>query len=235
MPRIYVSPSTQESNIGAGAFGSEESQMNKISEFLVAFLYKDGRFTVKYNLPSMGVAQIATDSNNFKSDLHLAIHSNAGGGEGTEVYAYGPGTNSERFAKALYNQVAPLSPGKDRGVKYNKALYEVGDRVNATSVLIELAFHDNAQDAQWIATNTQQIAEALYKGVCDYYSYNYRALAVAPPVVTPVAPAEILTVDPDPDVNLAVWCRVSRVAEAMKGINAMGFYVEQFPLKLRRD
>jgi len=182
MPRVYISPSTQDRNIGTGSFGSEESQMNKIADLLMPLLTKDGRFTTLRNSPSMEVEQIAADSNKFRADIHIPIHSNAGGGEGTEVYAYGPGTNSERLARALYNQIAQLSPGRDRGVKYKKALVEVGDWVSATSALIELDFHDNALGAFWIAQNHKAIAEALYKGICDYYSYDYRALVVAPPV-----------------------------------------------------
>lgn len=188
MPRIYISPSSQERNRGISPYTVEEVEMNKIADILVPLLNKDGRFTVKRNSPSWDVSQMASDSNNFKADIHLAIHSNAGGGVGTEVYAYGPGTNSERFAKALYNQVAPLSPGKDRGVKFNKGLYEVGDNVKATSALIELGFHDNSTDAQWLHGDHQQIAEALYKGVCDFYAYDYRSLVIAPVVVAPVVP-----------------------------------------------
>ena len=182
MPRVYISPSTQERNIGVGSFGSEESQMNKIADLLMSLLAKDGRFVTLRNSPSMEVEQIAADSNKFKADIHIPIHSNAGGGEGTEVYAYAPGTNSERLAKALYNQIAPLSPGKDRGVKFKKSLIEVGDLVSATSALIELDFHDNASGSAWIASNHKAIAEALYKGICDYYGYDYRALVVMPPV-----------------------------------------------------
>lgn len=216
MPRIYISPSTQERNLGVGPFGTEEAEMNKISGFLVALLFKDGRFTVKYNLPSMDVAQIAVDSNNFKADLHLPIHSNAGGGEGTEVFAYGPGTESERFAKALYNQIAPLSPGKDRGIKFNPGLYEVGDRVNATAALIELDFHDSAKGATWIAYNHQSIANALYRGICDYYGYDYRALVVVAPLAPTVAPA-------DYDIYLSVRCYKSKADQAIKDINKLGF------------
>ncbi|MDD3833723.1 MAG: N-acetylmuramoyl-L-alanine amidase [Oscillospiraceae bacterium] len=120
---------------------------------------------------------MAADSNSFKADIHVSIHSNAGGGAGTEVYAYGPGTNSERLARALYRQVAPLSPGADRGVKHNRALVEVGERVSATSALIELGFHDNAADAEWMVRNTAAIAKALYCGICDFYSYEYRTMA----------------------------------------------------------
>ena len=191
MPRIYISPSSQEHNSGVAPFTVEEAEMNKIADVLVPLLNKDGRFVVKRNSPAMEVGQMATDSNNFLADIHVALHSNAGGGVGTEVYAYAPNTNSERLASALYNQVAPLSPGKDRGIKFNKGLYEVGDSVKATSALIELGFHDNAQDAFWLATNSQQIAIALYKGICDFYSYGYIALTVAPPV-TPPTPVTIM-------------------------------------------
>ena len=44
MPRIYISPSAQEQNLGIGAFGSEEGQMNKIADVLMPLLANDGRF-----------------------------------------------------------------------------------------------------------------------------------------------------------------------------------------------
>ena len=190
MPRIYISPSSQEHNAGISPFSVEETEMNKIADILIPLLVKDGRYKVKRNDPNWDVNQMATDSNNFKADIHIPIHSNAGGGkgEGTEVYAYAPGTNSERLAKCLYNQVAPLSPGKDRGVKFNKALYEVGDNVKATSALIELGFHGNTVDSAWLHSNHQQIAEAMYRGICDFYAYDYRSLVIAPVVVAPVVP-----------------------------------------------
>ena len=185
MPRIYISPSSQEHNAGLSPFKVEEIEMNKIADVLVPLLNKDGRFMVKRNSPAMEVGQMATDSNNFLADIHVALHSNAGGGVGTEVYAYAPNTNSEKLAQSLYNQISPLSPGKDRGIKFNKGLWEVGDNVKATSALIELGFHDNAQDAFWLATNSRSIAIALYKGICDFYSYDYKSLVVAPPVTPP--------------------------------------------------
>lgn len=175
MPRIYISPSSQESNVGIGAYGTEEAEMNKIADALMPLLTNDGRFEIKRNAPSMDVYEMAEDSNQFKADIHVAIHSNAGGGEGTEVYAFGPATNSERLAQALYKQVAPLSPGADRGLKFNPELVEVGNSVHATSALIEVGFHDNALDSEWIVQSTSVIGAALYRGICDYYGYEYRA------------------------------------------------------------
>ena len=221
MPRIYISPSSQESNEGIGAFGTEEAEMNKIADALMPLLANDGRFAVKRNTPGMDVYEMAEESNQFKADIHVAIHSNAGGGEGTEVYAFGPLTNSERLAPALYKQVAPLSPGADRGVKYNPALLEVGNSVHATSALIEVGFHDNALDAEWIVQSISVIAAALYRGICDYYGYEYRALAAG---VSTVVPAD------DCDIYLSVRVLQSKSDGLVKQIQAMGYACKVLPL-----
>jgi N-acetylmuramoyl-L-alanine amidase len=186
MKNVYISPSTQEANKGVTPFGTEEAEMNKIVDYLDPLLIKDGRFNTDRNETWMDPYQCAADSNNLKADIHVAIHSNAGGGVGTEVFTFGPNTNSEKLGKALYNQIAPLSPGIDRGVKHNPGLVEVGTTVNATSCLIELDFHDSKAGATWIAYNHEMIANALYKGICDYFGYDYKALVVTPVVSPPV-------------------------------------------------
>jgi len=226
MPRIYLSPSTQQGNVGVSPFTNEKAEMNKIADALIPLLLKDGRFTIKRNTPDMDVYQIAKDSNDFKADIHVPIHSNAGRGEGTEVFAYGPGTNSEKLAKCLYNQIAPLSPGADRGVKYKPGLVEVGDMVGATSALIELDFHDNSAGAAWIASSHQAIANALYKGICDYSGYDYRAWLVAQPVAPPVTPVATS----DPDIYLSVRVRQSKSDALVKQIISMGYATKKLEL-----
>ncbi|GAB6154738.1 hypothetical protein JCM17380_34880 [Desulfosporosinus burensis] len=221
MKRIYISPSSQEHNLGIGHFGTEEAVMNKIADALMPLLVTDGRFEVRRNTPSMDVCEMAEDSNQFKADIHVAIHSNAGGGEGTEVYAFGPATKSEQLAQALYKQVAPLSPGVDRGVKYNPALLEVGNSVHATSALIEVGFHDNALDSEWMIQSPSVIAGALYLGICDYYGYDYRALAGVVPVVVPVD---------DSDIYLSVRVLQSKSEGLVKQIQAMGYACKVLPL-----
>jgi len=221
LKRIYISPSAQKHNLGLGNYGTEEGEMNKVADALIPLLANDGRFEAKRNTPDMDVNQMAKDSNNFKADIHIPIHSNAGGGVGTEVYAYGPKTNSERLAQALYKQVAPLSPGADRGVKYNRSLVEVGDSVSATSALIELGFHDNALDAEWIMWSTGAIAKALYRGICDYYGYDYRALAYLVPSVVP---------EVDSDIYLSVRVLQSKAEGLVNQIQTMGYACKVLPL-----
>jgi len=220
MPRIYISPSTQEANHGVSPFGTEEAEMNKIADVLMSLLIEDSRFAVKRNSPAMDPYQCAYDSNNFKADIHVAIHSNAGGGEGTEVFAYGPGTGSEKLAKALYGRVAPLSPGSDRGVKFKPEFVEVGDLVKATSCLIELGFHDNAKDAAWLVSRQDVIAWALYGGICDYFGYVISGAAEV---------KDSKKIAPD-DIYLSVRVRESLSDQAIKDINKLGFAAKKMEL-----
>jgi N-acetylmuramoyl-L-alanine amidase len=222
MKRIYISPSTQENNAGFSPFTVEEVEMNKIADYLIPLLAKDGRFITKRNFTGMDPYQCAADSNSFLADLHIAIHSNAGGGQGTEVFTFGAGSNSEKLGKALYNQIAPLSPGSDRGVKYNPKLIEVGNSVHATSCLIELDFHDSQAGAEWIARNHDVIATALYKGLCDYLGYKYLALDFAPVIQPPVTS--------DHDIYLSVRCYESKAEQAIKDINKLGFAAKKLEL-----
>lgn len=223
MPRIYISASTQERNVGISPFTTEEAEMNLIADELIPLLAKDGRFTVKRNNPSWDPYQCAADSNKFLANIHIALHSNAGGGVGTEVFTFGPNTDSEKLGKALYNQIAPLSPGADRGVKYNPKLVEVGSTVWATSCLIEIAFHDNKLDAEWMVNNRKVIAQALYRGVLSYYGYD----SVPEPVVVPPSP---IVAPVDYDIYLSVRCYKSKADQAIKDINKLGFACKILPL-----
>lgn len=170
---VYLSPSTQEHNIGSGNYGSEEARMNQIADVTQKVLQSNG-VEVHRNKPEWSLAQVVNDSNQVKPDLHFAIHSNAGGGRGSEVFAYAAGGNGEKAAKAIYSEIEPLTPTSDRGVKFNPSLYELRN-TNAPAALVEIAFHDNAEDAAWIVNNIEAIGIALAKGVLKYFGIPYEA------------------------------------------------------------
>ena len=46
-------------------------------------------------------------------------------------------------------------------------------RTRAPSVLAELGYHDNPEDAQWIEDNLDRIAQALVRGVCEYFGVPF--------------------------------------------------------------
>ncbi len=167
MKSIYLSPSTQEANSGAGNYGSEELVMNKVTDVLQTILRQSGVICYR-NDPGWNLYQVVADSNEKRPNVHFAIHSNAGGGRGCEVFAYAPGGEGEKLARAVYAEIEPLTPTTDRGVKYSQKLYELR-ATDAPAALIEIAFHDNFEDASWILDNIQVIGEALAEGILGYF------------------------------------------------------------------
>ena len=96
-------------------------------------------------------------SNNFKADYHICIHTNAGGGKGTEVYI-APKNINDTIVNKVYKKVSNLTPNPDRGIKNGLNLYEV-KYTNAKCIYIEVEFHDSYGD--WIYDNVDEIAFAI--------------------------------------------------------------------------
>ena len=90
MPKIYLSPSTQEANLYVDG-GTEEEVMNKLADAVEPYLNSNG-IRYRRNTPQMTAASSIKESNEGDYDLHLALHSNAapeqraGQIKGTQVY-----------------------------------------------------------------------------------------------------------------------------------------------------
>lgn len=168
---IYLSPSAQENNVGVGDFGTEEYRMNRITDILEAILINEG-YIVYRNNPEDSLTQIVEESNEIGPDIHVAIHSNAANGlaRGPEIYTNMMGTPGDRLAHYIYNQILEIYPNPElgRGVKYTDSLYEIV-QTNAPAVLLEIAFHDNIEDAEFIMQNETQIAEAIARGINQFF------------------------------------------------------------------
>ena len=156
------------------------------------------------------------DSNLKKPDIHFAVHSNAGGGRGCEVYCHKYGGNGEKLARAIYAELSPLTPTQDRGVLegYNlfgagKPLYELA-KTDAPAVLVEIAFHDNADDAKWIIANIEKIGNALAKGVLKYFEIEFVSETYELEQAVKVLKEKGIISDPDYWVGNAVPGRIVR-------------------------
>jgi N-acetylmuramoyl-L-alanine amidase len=176
--KVYLSPSTQERNIGKGTYGTEENRMNQLCNIVEPWLKELG-FVLKRNKPEMTLNQVIAESNAWKPDIHVALHSNAGGGKGLEIFTYAPGGNGEKLAKALYTELSSLTPWGDRGIKFSgKSLGETS-RTHAPAVIVEIDFHDNKESADWIVRNLDKIAEGYVKGICKYAGVPFKPRATA--------------------------------------------------------
>ncbi|NLN64887.1 MAG: N-acetylmuramoyl-L-alanine amidase, partial [Clostridiaceae bacterium] len=77
---VYLSPSTQENNIGYGDYGTEEERMQQVCDVVQEELLRHG-ITVFRNTPDMTLNQVVADSNQKDPTIHFAIHSNASTGK----------------------------------------------------------------------------------------------------------------------------------------------------------
>lgn len=177
MPKVYLSPSVQQFNIGYGNFGSEEYRMNQIADAVERHLCaKKDQITIYRNSPNMTLAEVVADSNAKRPDIHVAIHSNASDkhdARGAMGFAYKKGTKGDALAQDVYNEVNKISPAKGHGVIYSTQLYELR-RTVAPATLIEVAFHDNPEDAEFMMNNIDNIGGAIAKGILKNLNIRYR-------------------------------------------------------------
>jgi N-acetylmuramoyl-L-alanine amidase len=168
MPSVYLSGSVQEKNqtvIGK----SEEVIMQEFARNIgLAIQRRTDQIDIHLNRPEMTLAEVIADSNNRHPDLHLALHSNAGGGNGTETWAWPPGTNSYAFATLLQGKVVAALGLPDRGVKDGRHLAEVG-KTNSTAVLIEVFFHDNESDMARFRERYAEVRDAIAEAVIEWF------------------------------------------------------------------
>lgn len=163
--KIYLSPSAQPANSYAVGNTNEQVQCNRIAEAAKSALERCG-FAVRKAPEGQGYKDSVAESNAWGADLHIPIHTNAGGGAGTVVFVHGGTAKQMQYAKPIYDEVQTASPGTtDYGVRVNSGLYELG-YTTATAVYIECEFHDRADLAAWIIEHTTELGEAIARGVC---------------------------------------------------------------------
>lgn len=172
--KIYLSPSAQPANSYAAGNTNEQVQCNRIAEAAKTALVRCG-FAVKKAPEGQGYKENVAESNAWGADLHIPIHTNAGGGAGTVVYVHGGTAKQMQYAKPIYDEVQAASPGMtDYGVRVNSGLYELG-YTTATAVYVECEFHDRADLAAWIIEHTTELGEAIARGVCIGAGVTYIA------------------------------------------------------------
>ncbi len=183
MPIIYLSPSTQQANTYVTG-GSEEYWMNLLADELEPWLISSGiRFS--RNTPQMTAGSSIRASNAGNYDFHLALHSNAAPegryGEFQGIIAfYSPrSVNGKRAAVLISENLETIYPFPEGArAQATTTLGEV-TRTRAPAVLVEIAYHDNVSDANWITSNLGQIAEKLALSMTEYFGF---------PLVPPMVP-----------------------------------------------
>lgn len=171
MARIYLSPSTQEFNPFVTG-NSEEYYANLIADAMIPYLRASG-IEFDRNNPGGTVSNSIADSNAGTYDFHLAIHSNAaperlaGTLRGPDVYYYEGSTTGRRAADIIANNLELIYPIPNLVTVVPTTTLAELRRTNAPAVLVEVAYHDNYEDATWIINNIETIGRNLAASVAD--------------------------------------------------------------------
>lgn len=177
MPDVYLSPSTQDYNpyiIG----GSEKYYMNLLADAMEPYLASSG-ISYGRNDPNGNAAAAVARGNRGNYRLYLALHSNAapeiyeGMLRGPDVYYYPTSAQGKRAAEIIANGLREIYPEPELvNTRTSTTLLEL-KRSKAPAVYLELAYHDNEQDARWIADNIDAIAENLVISIADFLGVQY--------------------------------------------------------------
>lgn len=177
MPDVYLSPSTQDYNpyiIG----GSEKYYMNLLADAMEPYLSSSG-ISYGRNDPNGNAAAAVARGNRGNYRLYLALHSNAapeiyeGMLRGPDVYYYPTSTQGKRAAEIIANGLREIYPEPELvNTRTSTTLLELKSS-KAPAVYLELAYHDNEQDARWIADNIGAIAENLVISIADFLGVPY--------------------------------------------------------------
>lgn len=172
MSRIYISPSNQNNNPYSYGNTNEMEQCYKIGQSCNTALKRCG-FTTMLADKGQAMYTSINESNNFNADVHICIHTNAGGGKGAEVMVFDRSSVNLKYAQPVYNELSALT-GNGRGIKLRPELAEINS-TNGVCVYCECEFHDNKELAKWIVENTTTIGEAIAKGICKAFGVAYKS------------------------------------------------------------
>ena len=173
MPKIYLSPSVQDNHTYIVG-GDEEYYMNLIADAMVPGL-RSNDIEFKRSDPGSSLDQIIQQSNSGDFDLHLALHSNsapedlAGILRGPDVYYHATSSEGHKVADIIAENLKDIYPVRKFVTTIPTTILRELKRTISPAVLIEIAYHDNFEDAQWIRNNISNIAENLVKSLKEYF------------------------------------------------------------------
>ena len=178
MPKIYLSPSTQEYNPYVTGAGSEEYFMNLLADAMEPILLLNG-IQFSRNTPDMTAASSIRQANAGQYDFYLALHSNASGpgaggrSRGILAFYYPTSANGRRAAELFVENLRDIYPLPEKvSTRATTSLGEVR-QPRFPSVLLELGYHDNPEDAAWIKSSLDAVAKNLVISLTDYFDIPF--------------------------------------------------------------
>ncbi len=172
--KVYLSPSNQPNNLYNGVDMNERDNCRAIAEKVKVALERCG-IEVKLGLNGSGNI---SESNAWKADLHLPIHTNAFNqkARGTSIMVWSTEAGNMKYANPIFEALkgVVLKQDSGRGISVRTDLAEIKG-TTAVAVYVEIDFHDVPEVAKWLVSEHDLIAETICKGVCNGAGIAYKA------------------------------------------------------------
>uniref|UniRef100_C5D8E5 N-acetylmuramoyl-L-alanine amidase n=1 Tax=Geobacillus sp. (strain WCH70) TaxID=471223 RepID=C5D8E5_GEOSW len=176
---IIIDPGHGGSDPGAVANGLREKDINLSVALKVQSLFKDTGFNIALTREKdvfVSLSGRVDFAKKMNGDIFVSIHTNSGGGTGTETYYYSAAaTNpyvekSKKLAQCIQKRLVEAWNATDREVK--RGNLHVLRENNMPAVLVELGFIDRKEDAAKLGSSywQEKAAKAIYLGILDYYA-----------------------------------------------------------------
>ena len=171
-------------NAGAEAFGLREQNITyEVGVRLAQMLNNNPNFEARLsrNAPeeqlgtstATSLAARVDAANNWGADFFISLHANASDiptASGSEAYVYSQNSTSYNMAQQILEGLYNATGLQNRGVFVRPGLY-VLRRTSMPSVLVEMGYITNANDANLMSTDPQSFARGIYNGILAYYGY----------------------------------------------------------------
>ena len=182
--KIYIDQGHNPQNPNAGAEGNglrEQDIVFRIGILLADLLRANPNFEVRLSRPTADT-QIGTsnttslrarvnDANSWGADYFLSLHTNASSiasATGSEAFAFSRTSPAFALGEDILEGLAASTGLRNRGMQVRSGLY-VLRKTSMPSLLIELGFITNANDARLMSQQPELFARGIYNGILDYF------------------------------------------------------------------
>ena len=184
--KIYIDQGHNPQNPNAGSEGNgyrEQDIVYTIGVQLARILDARGYETrLSRNSPDevIGTSNLSSlrarveEANAWGADYFISLHTNASNNpaaNGSEAFVYRAPSEAARLASSILEQLNLSTGLRNRGVMVWPGLY-VLRRTRMPSVLVELGFITNPQDADLMANSPEIFAQGLADGITDFLRGN---------------------------------------------------------------
>lgn len=221
--KVYIGVGHGGTDSGAVANGLKEKDLNLVTALACKDELIRHGVSVKISREkdiSVYLADRIKQAKDFKADLAVDIHYNAGKGDGAEVFHSKAKTTDDKLAKNILDEIVKVGQNS-RGIKtkissngkdYFGFVRQLTVDYNIPAVLVECAFIDNKTDIKIADTAAEQKAMgiAIAKGILNTLGIAYKS-------------AESTTSTTLYKVQIGAYSKKENAEAQLKKVKAAGF------------